>query len=586
MTINDSHIDPQMTFKKLVFLNMQQLTNFPYIEKDFDALTDYQLLCKVVEYLNMVIENSNDQNDSITNLYNAFISLQDYVNTNFDDLETAFNNLQTFVTNYFDNLDVQEEINNKLDQMLEDGVLEQIIEQFLQSTALWCFDTVADMQQATNLVDGSYVRTLGYYSLNDGGGATYKITDTESVTEYQEEVGDLYATLIVNNEVNVKQFGAYGDNVHDDSTAFNNMISSLNKLKVDYGTYKLESSINIPNGCDIDIKGSINYTGTDYGFNISQLTYKKIYIESFSSSTGGMFKLQPGVEQYISFLNIYVKYAYCEKECIYANSTNGIITTIILDGIRWHSTINGCIKLYIGENANSNAFLTEINIKNMDLWSNVFGVDAENNSNNNEIQFNLYELDIENCKGIQTTGRITSVGIYNCRLFEATHKTGWITINNYCPNFFKIDGSGYIYPSKILWNNPTNNKPIITNMTIIDEVTTYNYENGGLLYKDRINPTKRKNVWKDFTNEIVSNKYTLTETKSGGLYNYLQTTTNAWLELSVPSTMDEFYLQTSNAISLTLKIGNRSRVLDYNEFTEGIYKFYLIGNSIKYTKLS
>ena len=32
------------------------LQNFPFIEEDFDALTDYGLLCKVVEYLNKVIE--------------------------------------------------------------------------------------------------------------------------------------------------------------------------------------------------------------------------------------------------------------------------------------------------------------------------------------------------------------------------------------------------------------------------------------------------------------------------------------------------------------------------------------------------
>ena len=30
-----------------------------FIEKDFDALTDYGLLCKVVDYLNQVITNEN-----------------------------------------------------------------------------------------------------------------------------------------------------------------------------------------------------------------------------------------------------------------------------------------------------------------------------------------------------------------------------------------------------------------------------------------------------------------------------------------------------------------------------------------------
>ena len=29
------------------------LQNFPFIEADFDAITNYQLLCKIVEYLNL-----------------------------------------------------------------------------------------------------------------------------------------------------------------------------------------------------------------------------------------------------------------------------------------------------------------------------------------------------------------------------------------------------------------------------------------------------------------------------------------------------------------------------------------------------
>lgn len=75
------------TFKKLVLMNMQQLTNFPYIEEDFDALTDYGLLCKVVDYLNQLIANDNLQNETIVSLYDAFESLQDYVNTYLVDME-------------------------------------------------------------------------------------------------------------------------------------------------------------------------------------------------------------------------------------------------------------------------------------------------------------------------------------------------------------------------------------------------------------------------------------------------------------------------------------------------------------------
>ena len=248
INIPDSTITTNLSFRNLVLMNMQQLTNFPYIEKDFDALTDYELLCLVVKYLNDVIANQNEQNNSITRMYESFLALQDYVNNTKDELEDAFNNLDDYVRNYFDNLDVQEEIDNKLDEMLEDGVLEQIIEQFLQSTALWCFNTVASMKQATNLTNGSYARTLGYYSINDDGGATYKITSTESQDEYQEVLNNgLYATLISDDVINVKQFGAKGDGINDDTLAIQN---AINKCKEDALNNNLigKSVVTIPGG--------------------------------------------------------------------------------------------------------------------------------------------------------------------------------------------------------------------------------------------------------------------------------------------------------------------------------------------------
>lgn len=212
VNIPDSTITTNLSFRQLVLMNMQQLTNFPYIENDFDALTDYELLCLVVKFLNDVIANQNEQNDSITRMYESFLALQTYVNNTKDTLEDAFNELDDYVRNYFDNLDVQEEINNKLDEMLEDGVLEQIIEQFLQSTAIWSFDTVADMKAATNLISGSTAKTLGYYSINDGGDATYQITNTQSATEHQESLNSgLYATLI--NPSSFKQLGKFEDDI-------------------------------------------------------------------------------------------------------------------------------------------------------------------------------------------------------------------------------------------------------------------------------------------------------------------------------------------------------------------------------------
>ena len=144
INIPDSTITSALTFRNLVLMNMQQLTNFPYIEKDFDALTDYELLSLVVKFLNDVIDNQNEQNDSITNLYNAFLALQTYVNNTKDTLENAFNTLDDYVRNYFANLDVQDEINNKLDAMAEDGSLIALIASYIPEIYPEMYGAVGD----------------------------------------------------------------------------------------------------------------------------------------------------------------------------------------------------------------------------------------------------------------------------------------------------------------------------------------------------------------------------------------------------------------------------------------------------------
>ena len=98
---------------KLTPFKMQVLQSFPFIDADFDALTNYELLCKVVEYLNLTMDNVNILEDDFDKLKLEFVALKDYID------------------NYFENLDVQEEIDNKLDEMAESGELAEIIAEFL-----------------------------------------------------------------------------------------------------------------------------------------------------------------------------------------------------------------------------------------------------------------------------------------------------------------------------------------------------------------------------------------------------------------------------------------------------------------------
>jgi hypothetical protein len=96
-------------YKRLTPFKWFVLQNFPFIDEDFDAITNYQLFCKLGEEINKIINSQNTVGTQMENVTNAFIELQNYVN------------------NYFDNLNVQDEINNKLNQMAEDGTLAKII---------------------------------------------------------------------------------------------------------------------------------------------------------------------------------------------------------------------------------------------------------------------------------------------------------------------------------------------------------------------------------------------------------------------------------------------------------------------------
>ena len=85
-------------------------TNYIYktIPLAFDeSLSYYETLCGLLSYLKDTVIPTVDNNAD------ALIELQNYVE------------------HYFDNLDVQEEINNKLDEMVEDGTFDEIINQTL-----------------------------------------------------------------------------------------------------------------------------------------------------------------------------------------------------------------------------------------------------------------------------------------------------------------------------------------------------------------------------------------------------------------------------------------------------------------------
>ena len=111
-----------------------------------------------------------------------------------------------YIDNYFKNLDVQEEINNKLDDMLESGELETAIAQFLALAPVFAYDTVADMVDSDYLATGCIARTLGKEAVNDGLGAYYRIGDTGDIEldngKFATKVGNNLNTTLAFNTLN------------------------------------------------------------------------------------------------------------------------------------------------------------------------------------------------------------------------------------------------------------------------------------------------------------------------------------------------------------------------------------------------
>ena len=66
--------------------------------------------------------------DWLLNEFNKVLEQWKAMQKNFDSLQDAFNDLKSYVQDYFKNLDVQDEINNKLDQMNEDGTLNILLQ--------------------------------------------------------------------------------------------------------------------------------------------------------------------------------------------------------------------------------------------------------------------------------------------------------------------------------------------------------------------------------------------------------------------------------------------------------------------------
>lgn len=232
------------------------LNNFPFLEADFDALTDYQLFCKLGKEINDLITKMNELGIETENLSKAFTDLQTYIN------------------NYFDNLDVQEEINTKLNEMAESGELQDIINQYLQLAGIFTYNNINEMKSAVNLTENSKCCVFGNKEINDGGFNFYNVKNTTD--------------LIVDNKSVIKL------NNNKYAIAVNQSI--FQDTNITYNEFRLKNTkcfiINIPK---TNQYGKVNKFKIGLPFNDFEVTSRYQSTNDFSKLNNTTLALNSGI---------------------------------------------------------------------------------------------------------------------------------------------------------------------------------------------------------------------------------------------------------------------------------------------------
>lgn len=140
-------------------------------DKVIDGLVPRTYISPVEELINEIEAKYQDSTDKLTKMTSDFI----------DKFTQSMNTLKALGATVQNGLDALEQKikQDGLFTQAEADAFKQSVMAELENLELHVYDTTADLQ-AADLKKGQTARTLGDYALNDGGGATYKITDSPS----------------------------------------------------------------------------------------------------------------------------------------------------------------------------------------------------------------------------------------------------------------------------------------------------------------------------------------------------------------------------------------------------------------------
>lgn len=345
------------------------------------------------------------------------------------------------------------------------------------------YNTIADMKADTKLKIGDMAVTLGYHEANDGGAGEYKIIDdnyTDDGGRYHLLNNDLIAELVLKDKIiNVKQYGAYGDDIHDDSMAFQKCISKYDSIFAPRGIYSITTTLDFTDyPKHFKCEGQLHYIGNDYCIRIQKGQYDNIYVRSINSTTGGALLIQPtGINAHHT-----INLGYCSvyKEVIKVLSnkiedTSYNFTNTHFYGKRWYTSGGGyVVDFEIQENHTS--YFTEHTFHDMRIAHASGGTDQGIHFYNlgtgyADIQVCFTHVNLEGSGGFYTDGRISKLDINYCRTQELYQNDNvWLKFRKKLPNITLI-GNARLYLTNIEFEDITasDNGIIVTTYEVQDQ---------------------------------------------------------------------------------------------------------------------
>lgn len=232
------------------------------------------------------------------------------------------------------------------------------------------------------LKEGDICQTLGYYEPGDGGGALYIIKYDPAAVEdnmnvhYLSYSDTLRAEIILEDKINIHQFGAKGDGRTDDTKAIQEALNNSWEKTIEFThgkKYLIREPLNVHNdNTIINGHGATLYPQYVNGLNISPKSdeYDDIYdvyinnlnIDSSKSSNSIYIYRSSNVHLYKSIIDgstgkgVLVKNSYFVniQNCEY-KSNGG--SCIVLDGDN-----ENCVKSLVIENCKFDNFLRAVHV--------------------------------------------------------------------------------------------------------------------------------------------------------------------------------------------------------------------------------